>query len=73
MMDGEFICEGHNSQVSAIKFRHRGPKPVSILLLRFRLNGMFQDMDTPCLLQVGAFSQNFMFKITRKCIVAHIP
>ena len=71
-MYGEFILKGNNPQVSAIKFWQSGPKPVSIVLLRFRLNGIFQYMYTPFLLQVGAFPQNFIFKITRKFIFDHI-
>ena len=71
-MYGEFIFKGNNSQVSTAKFWHSGPKPVSIMLLRFRLNGIFQYMYAPFFLQIGAFSQNFLFKITRKFIFDHI-
>jgi hypothetical protein len=64
-----FQCN-HAEDLTA-QFLDLAPIPESVVLLRLEPDRVLADTDAPVLLQLGAFSQDFVFEVARECIVCH--
>ncbi len=55
-MNRHFVIKCDYPQNPTTKFRDCSPEPETIFLLRFAPDGVFEDLNAPLLLQVGAFA-----------------
>ena len=68
-MNRGFVGQRHHPQVPAIQLRNCGPKPPSIRLLGFRMDGVFDDVDAPLPLDVRPLSQDLIQEVAGELVV----
>ncbi|CAN5303675.1 hypothetical protein BH10ACI1_BH10ACI1_03000 [soil metagenome] len=71
-MNRNSVVQSYNSQNTISKFRDSRPKSYTIITLHFDANRIFNDKLAPFFLQIRAFPQNLIFKVSRVFVIWHI-
>jgi hypothetical protein len=70
-MNSHSIREGDYSQVSPVKFGHRGPESVPIRFLRLRTHGVLDNITASFLLQVRPLTKHLVLEVIGELELGH--
>ena len=62
-MDGDLVFQSDNPQDSSSKLLNPAPESPPIVFLPLHSDGILQNLNAPFLLEIGPFTQYFIFKI----------
>ncbi len=65
------VFEGDNPENFAPKLLNTAPEAVTVSFLWFGSNWVLQHLNTPFLLKIGSFAQNFILKIPGELVICH--
>ena len=71
-MDGDLFFQSDNPQDSSSKLLNSAPESPPIVFLPLHSDGILQNLNAPFLLEIGPFTQYFIFIIRGVLVLDHI-